>query len=193
MMAGAFLSASSNAFLRLLSDSPASLLMISGPVESQLQFLDYQLPTIDEEEESSCLIGYSSSNEGLACSWGSIQQDTSWRFHTNSFEETGVAKRQLYHLLDLSQLLATTSDINGEGSVSTTLNSTALMPPRTMSISSLCTGRNSCWEWGNHLRKADDRVVIIDSFFHNKPVRAILATKDGSCQVIRAAHKESPH
>ena len=32
MMAGAFFSASSNAFLRLLSDSPASLLIISGPL-----------------------------------------------------------------------------------------------------------------------------------------------------------------
>ena len=32
MMAGAFFSASSNAFLRLLSDSPASFDMISGPL-----------------------------------------------------------------------------------------------------------------------------------------------------------------
>lgn len=32
MMAGEFFSASSKAFLRLLSDSPASLLMISGPL-----------------------------------------------------------------------------------------------------------------------------------------------------------------
>lgn len=32
MIAGEFFSASSNAFLRLLSDSPAILLMISGPL-----------------------------------------------------------------------------------------------------------------------------------------------------------------
>ena len=32
MIAGEFFSASSNAFLKLLSDSPASLLMISGPL-----------------------------------------------------------------------------------------------------------------------------------------------------------------
>lgn len=39
MMAGAFFSASSKAFLRLLSLSPASLLMISGPkMETSILF-----------------------------------------------------------------------------------------------------------------------------------------------------------
>lgn len=38
MIAGAFFSASSKAFLRLLSDSPASLLMISGPKIQKQQY-----------------------------------------------------------------------------------------------------------------------------------------------------------
>jgi len=48
MMAGALFSASSNAFLRLLSDSPASLLMISGPAHRVMLNTSCTEPQIGE-------------------------------------------------------------------------------------------------------------------------------------------------
>lgn len=41
--------------------------------------------TIDEEKESACFIGYSSSNECFTSTRRSIQQDTSWGLQSEIF------------------------------------------------------------------------------------------------------------
>ena len=54
--------------------------------------------------------------------------------HTYGLDKTRMPERQLHHLLYLSKLLLASSNINtaSAGSVSTTLHSTALIPPLTV-------------------------------------------------------------
>lgn len=45
--------------------------------------------TVNQEEEGSSFIGYGSSDQGLSCSRGSVQQDSSWGlkvFEQNHFK-----------------------------------------------------------------------------------------------------------
>ena len=62
--------------------------------------------------------------------------------HTYGLDKTRMPERQLHHLLYLSKLLLASSNINtaSAGSVSTTLHSTALIPPLTVKMSPLCIG-----------------------------------------------------
>lgn len=125
IMAGAFFSASSNAFLKLLSDSPASLLIISGP-NVQLQnmqikimefkikhytsqlladatFTDFPL-TIYKEEKSSSLICNSPGNKSLPSSRRSVQQDTT-RGLVKDHGYEGSAHKCPFHLCKMMPLV----------------------------------------------------------------------------------------
>mmetsp|Transcript_53913 Transcript_53913/g.120597 ORF Transcript_53913/g.120597 Transcript_53913/m.120597 type:complete len:265 (+) Transcript_53913:1452-2246(+) len=73
--------------------------------------LGHDLRTIDEEEESSGLVCNGPGNEGLAAAWWSIQQNTTWRFHSQGLEESGVAQWQLYHLADLAHGFLAAADV----------------------------------------------------------------------------------
>ena len=113
IIAGEFFSASSKAFRRLLSDSPASLLMISGPAAqthtrvAMYIFVSFQCHieihnndsdarsqvgkmkcTVDEEEESSSFVGDGASDERLSGSRRPVEKDATRRLqnrrHVNS-------------------------------------------------------------------------------------------------------------
>ena len=118
MMAGEFFSASSKAFRRLLSDSPASLLMISGPEHAKtkrnqmLRISSTQLRfTVDQIEEGARFISHGTSDQRLACTGGSIQKDTARRLYSDGLEQLRMSKRKLHHLLDLGQLLPHSTDV----------------------------------------------------------------------------------
>lgn len=121
---GAFFSASSKALRRLLSDSPASLLMISGPAVQQARVLRQTESinqvfhstykdsiTVNQVKERASLVGNGASDQSLPCTWRSEQEDTSRRLHSNRFKELRVAKRKLHHLLYQCQLFAGASNV----------------------------------------------------------------------------------
>ena len=73
--------------------------------------LGHDLRSIDQEEECTGFIGNGSGDQGLSWSRGTIEQDSSWRFHTQGFEELGMPERQFDHLSDGSHLLSAASNI----------------------------------------------------------------------------------
>lgn len=136
-MAGEFFSASSKALRKLLSDSPASLLMISGPLNEAIidqchekikyrnnvlnivntefgnicVYFALNLYTVDKEEESSSLVGNGTCNEGLSSTRRSVQENTTRWLHSDSFEQGRMPQGQFHHFLDLGELLAHAADI----------------------------------------------------------------------------------
>lgn len=73
--------------------------------------LGHDFRAVDEEEESTGLVGDGPGHEGFAGVGGSVQEDASVRLHADGFEEGGVAQGKLHHLFDLGELLAAAANI----------------------------------------------------------------------------------
>ena len=158
MIAGAFFSASSNALRRLLSDSPASLLIISGPLirkkKAPVSFAKardinvFPVPggpynkiprgglTPIALKRLGCLSG--SSTISFICA-NCLRQPpiSSYPIELRESSSSSLLTGSPSQWMTVSG--ATIQ--KGDGSVSTTLNSTALIPPLTMKRSPLCMGR----------------------------------------------------
>lgn len=73
--------------------------------------LGHDFRAVDQEEEGSGLVCHCSGDEGLARSGRTVEEHSSWRFNTQSFEELRVAEGQFDHFSDGGHLFAAASDI----------------------------------------------------------------------------------
>lgn len=71
----------------------------------------HDLRSVDQKEESSCLVGDSPCNKGLSRAWGAEEKHSSWRLYTKSLKELGMSKRKLYHFPNEGHLLSAASNI----------------------------------------------------------------------------------
>jgi len=67
--------------------------------------------SIEQEEESACLVGNSLRDKGLSRAWWSIQKHTLGRLHTERLEELRMPKRQLNHLTNLGELFPHSTNV----------------------------------------------------------------------------------
>mmetsp|Transcript_2893 Transcript_2893/g.6566 ORF Transcript_2893/g.6566 Transcript_2893/m.6566 type:complete len:307 (+) Transcript_2893:1305-2225(+) len=73
--------------------------------------LGHDFRTVDEEEESSSLVGHGPRNQGFATTRRSIQEDPSRRLHPQRLEERRVPQGELDHLTNLTHRLLAASDV----------------------------------------------------------------------------------
>mmetsp|Transcript_22248 Transcript_22248/g.71608 ORF Transcript_22248/g.71608 Transcript_22248/m.71608 type:complete len:371 (-) Transcript_22248:425-1537(-) len=157
MMAGAFFSASSNTLRRLLSLSPVILDMISGPFTTKkkapVSLATARAISVLPDPGGPC----SSTPRGgftpsflNSCGWrsGSSIISRIWpsslrRPPMSSYPTSSIRSSSSRFTGSPSQWITVSGATMqyGRGSVSTTLNSTAAMPPRTMNVSPTVTGR----------------------------------------------------
>ena len=67
--------------------------------------------SIEQEEESACLVGNSLRDEGLSGAWWSVQEHTLGRLHTERLEQLGMSQRQLNHFTNLGELFPHATNI----------------------------------------------------------------------------------
>mmetsp|Transcript_27800 Transcript_27800/g.89165 ORF Transcript_27800/g.89165 Transcript_27800/m.89165 type:complete len:389 (+) Transcript_27800:707-1873(+) len=177
MMAGEFFSASSNALRRLDSDSPASLDMISGPLmrkkKAPVSFATARAMSVLPEPGGPNIRmprGGLTPIDLKSCGWRS-GSSTSSRMLASCLRTPPMSSYPTSSLdSSSSRLIGSPSQwmtVSGAtmqystGSVSTTLNSTARMPPRTRKRSFLRTGRYASRKYG--LRKTSNRLPVMPS------------------------------
>ncbi len=97
MMAGLFFSASSKAFRKFDSDSPAILDMISGP--------------LIKKKKAPVSLATARAMSVITGTWRTVHEHTTGWLDTDRLEELWVTKRKLYHLTNLGHLLPATTDV----------------------------------------------------------------------------------
>mmetsp|Transcript_26025 Transcript_26025/g.29787 ORF Transcript_26025/g.29787 Transcript_26025/m.29787 type:complete len:462 (-) Transcript_26025:596-1981(-) len=83
---------------------------------SQVRFgftshLTHNLGTIDQEKEGTSFVGNSSGDQSLSTTGRTVQQNSTRRFHSQSFEKSGMSQGQLDHFTNLSHLSSASSNI----------------------------------------------------------------------------------
>lgn len=73
--------------------------------------LGHDFGTVDQEEESTGLVGHGTSHQSLTRTGRAVHEDTTGRLDTNGLEELGVAKGQFDKLTDLSHLFPATTNV----------------------------------------------------------------------------------
>lgn len=117
--------------------------------------LGHDLGTVDQEEESTGLVGDGTSHQGLTGTGRTVHEDTTRGLDTDGLEELGMTERQLDQFTDLSHLLAATTDIVVTNLVEVTLLILAL-DGLALAVNNCVLGNNAVlWRVDLHNLKLD--------------------------------------